>query len=43
VIEKMKTKKKQTPVPVKTSYSERAPNSDALLALFRAKAAKQNS
>jgi hypothetical protein len=43
VTEKMKTKKKQTPVPVKTSYSERAPNCDALLALFRAKAAKQNS
>jgi hypothetical protein len=38
----MKTKKKPTPAPVKTSYSERAPNPDALLALFRAKAAKQS-
>jgi hypothetical protein len=39
----MKTKKNPTPAPAKTSYSERAPNSEALLALFRAKVTKQNS
>jgi hypothetical protein len=41
----MKTEKTQTtpaanPVPPKTSYSERAPNSAALLALFQNKASQ---